>query len=143
MKFSEYNMDISYIRGPANTLADALSRLVATAATPGETKVQCILALWPEASRAVHSLVAAHVGVCEAEGGGDTPAYRIPCDQRFAFEGEEAVMEDLATLDPDPDTQRERTLLMSTLPTAKIDITPSDYEADKDYGLLYRGLAIL
>ena len=134
MKLSDYNMDISYIRGQANTLADALSRLVFSGDKVDGT-VGCILTLYPETERAVHSAVAAHVGVCESEGG---RSYRVDADTRFEFEGEEAFMAELASLDPDPDTARERVLLMSTLPRSALPITPADYKCDKDFGLLYR-----
>ena len=48
--------------------------------------------------------------------------------------------EDFLRLGPDPNTERENTLLMSSVPTTTLTISSSDYKGDKDYGLLFRSV---
>ena len=133
MKLSDYNMDISYIRGPANTLADALSRLVCDCGVI-EGKAQCILSLYPETQRMVHAAMAAHEGV-RVDGGGENSLSET---SRLGFKGEEAFMRSLNTATYDPDTLIEQALFARTYPTSRLEITAADYKADKDFGLLFR-----
>jgi len=153
MKLSEYNFDIKYVKGSANTLADAISRLVLGAKRP-DGQLQCILGLWPETQRAIHALVRVHEGMHRHEGGGTTAdmaavfehdtdytQYRQNTDTKFGFEGEEQFINALTQLGNDPelrDTPREKALLMSSTPVTSLTINPADYEKDKDFGVLYR-----
>jgi hypothetical protein len=153
MKLSEYNFDIKYVKGEANTLADAISRLVLGAPRP-DGHLQCILGLWPETQRAVHALIMVHEGTHRSEGGGapaivagvfehDDTQYHTSVDTRFGFEGEEQFLKELYSTqsEKDPelrDTFRERILLMSSSPITSLTIDPADYKKDKDFGVLYR-----
>jgi hypothetical protein len=153
MKLSEYNFDIKYVKGGANTLADAISRLVLGAERP-DGQLQSILGLWPETQRAIHALVMVHEGMHRHEGGGTTATtaavtehetdytqYHQNTESIFGFEGENHFISALTQLGNDPelrDTPREKVLLMSSTPVTSLTIDPADYEKDKDFGVLYR-----
>ena len=125
MILSEYDAEVLYLRGPSNTVADSLSRLINT--DPKDFNMsESLLHINPE----VIPLVQSYLHMCcktveqldPHVAGTDylSPDYNIP-----------------------PDLPHEQTLfaMYNTRVTAKIKISASDYLKCKDFGLIFKALS--
>ena len=157
MYLQQYNFEIKYIKGPTNSLADALSRNISLPASQFSTAAS-LLELYPETQRQVMSCLArrglvgepatSHNGGGESASAADaTHSTNHDCGAhegvRTSYRGRASIVMELdeGFINSDKDTQRESILFVSSMPSATwVSFKCTDYSKDRYLSQLYEAL---